>query len=296
MIDKEKILLCINDFNLLDASTLTDLQKTIEKYPYFQTGQLLYFINLYKENNQLYNLQLKFAAAYASDRTLLHKLVNDFNKQKKENTELSNVLNSNQINKIDSDETNKIFITANTIEKEEIKIEVAEIPVIKDFELEKVENNKTIEEIKVEEPKNKESLSTKEILINLKNKLLKIEAEKKEFQSKAYHYEDYKFLTKEEKQKRNREIIDKFISTNPSITRNNKDFKTPEYIEKQEELVIEDVATETFANIFIKQKRFDKAIEIYNKLILKFPEKSSYFAVQIENLKIENLNQQNINK
>lgn len=288
MIEKEKIIHCINDFNLLDANTLNDLQKTIEKYPYFQTGQLLYFINLYKENNQLYNLQLKFAAAYASDRTLLHKLVNDFNKQKKENTEISNVLNSN---KIDSEEKNKIFIAANTIEKEEVIKEIVETPIIKDFELEKKDTIEIKKEVKTEEPKTKESLSTKEILINLKNKLLKIEAEKKEFQSKAYHYEDYKFLTKEEKQKRNREIIDKFISTNPSISRNNKDFKAPEYIEKQEELVIEDVATETFANIFIKQKRFDKAIEIYSKLILKFPEKSSYFAVQIENLKKENLNQ-----
>ncbi len=96
MIDKNKIIQCIQDFNGLDSNTLTDLQMTVEKYPYFQTAKLLYFINLYKENNQLYNTQLKFAAAYASDRTLLHKLVNDFNNQKKPNSVEQKIINDNK--------------------------------------------------------------------------------------------------------------------------------------------------------------------------------------------------------
>lgn len=35
----------------------------------------------------------------------------------------------------------------------------------------------------------------------------------------------------------------------------------------------------------IKQGKIDKAIDIYEKLILKYPQKKAYFAEKIENLK-----------
>ncbi len=45
------------------------------------------------------------------------------------------------------------------------------------------------------------------------------------------------------------------------------------------------MVTENLANIMIKQGRFEKAIEIYNKLIWKFPHKKAYFAARIKELK-----------
>lgn len=43
--------------------------------------------------------------------------------------------------------------------------------------------------------------------------------------------------------------------------------------------------TETLAKIYAQQKHYQKAIEAYKNLSLKFPEKSTYFAGQIEILK-----------
>ena len=43
--------------------------------------------------------------------------------------------------------------------------------------------------------------------------------------------------------------------------------------------------TETLATLMVKQKKYKKAIKIYEQLGLKFPEKRAYFASQIEKLK-----------
>ncbi len=46
----------------------------------------------------------------------------------------------------------------------------------------------------------------------------------------------------------------------------------------------EDFCTETIAAIYIEQGYYDKAKDIYSKLILAYPEKSAYFAALIEKL------------
>ncbi|MGZ3750191.1 MAG: hypothetical protein ACXVAU_02880 [Mucilaginibacter sp.] len=79
-------------------------------------------------------------------------------------------------------------------------------------------------------------------------------------------------------------IIKRFIVEEPHITPPSSDKldtenKARKSAEDQDELV-----TETLARIYTDQMLYHKAIHTYKKLMLKFPEKSRYFADQIEQL------------
>jgi hypothetical protein len=82
------------------------------------------------------------------------------------------------------------------------------------------------------------------------------------------------------------ELIDKFITANPRIepVRDKSDKPNDDisirFTEERGELV-----TETLARIYVNQGYYSKAIDIYERLSLKYPEKSSYFATQIQKVK-----------
>ena len=83
------------------------------------------------------------------------------------------------------------------------------------------------------------------------------------------------------------QLIDRFIANNPTISRPKKEFFTPETAAKKSEHLPEQLATETLATVYLNQGNTEGAIRIYERLILKFPEKSSYFVSLIEKTRNE---------
>ena len=83
------------------------------------------------------------------------------------------------------------------------------------------------------------------------------------------------------------QLIDRFIANNPTISRPKKEFFTPETAAKKSEHLPEQLATETLASVYLNQGNTEGAIRIYERLILKFPEKSSYFVSLIEKTRNE---------
>lgn len=82
---------------------------------------------------------------------------------------------------------------------------------------------------------------------------------------------------------RGQELIDDFLSAgNEKITlqlRNENEVETNTI--QEDEAPENSFFTETLANIYIKQGKYDKALEIIRRLCLEYPNKNRYFADQI---------------
>ena len=82
--------------------------------------------------------------------------------------------------------------------------------------------------------------------------------------------------------KNNENLIDNFIENNPKIIVKKNKFFSPTEAAKDSIQEKDEFVTETLARVYLEQKHFDKAIEAYKKLILKYPKKNSFFAGQIK--------------
>jgi len=88
------------------------------------------------------------------------------------------------------------------------------------------------------------------------------------------------------KAKKNDDLIEKFILTEPKISRPSKtEFFSPINNARKSVVEDEDFVTETLAKIYLQQGNFSKALKAYQNLSLKYPEKSSYFAALIKDIK-----------
>lgn len=91
-------------------------------------------------------------------------------------------------------------------------------------------------------------------------------------------------------------LIDKFLSERTAPRKRGKTPKEnlPENFDNEivEKSVSEsdELITETLAMLYFEQKKYDKALEAFQKLSLKYPEKSVYFASRIEEIeKLKNI-------
>ncbi|MFW6310108.1 MAG: hypothetical protein ACOC1D_03315 [Prolixibacteraceae bacterium] len=91
-------------------------------------------------------------------------------------------------------------------------------------------------------------------------------------------------------------LIDKFLSGSTGSLKLSKPFPHEQAAAPDNDIVArsvaeqDDMVTETLANIYVGQKKYDKALNAFKKLSLKYPEKNSYFATRIEEIeKLKNI-------
>lgn len=80
-------------------------------------------------------------------------------------------------------------------------------------------------------------------------------------------------------------LIDKFLEAQPKMPPVKElESNSPMDSQPVQEDTSEEFVTETLASIYAQQGYYKKALQIFEKLSLKYPEKSTYFAAQMEKI------------
>lgn len=81
-------------------------------------------------------------------------------------------------------------------------------------------------------------------------------------------------------------LIEKFLEAQPKMPQiKDQESDSPMDSQMPKEVESDEFVTETLASIYAQQGYYKRAIQIFEKLSLKYPEKSTYFAAQIEKIK-----------
>lgn len=228
---------------------IESLSSIVETYPYFTVAQVLLAIGYDLNEDKKASKQLRLAAAMVPDRNVLRHHIAE-SKDKTTAIDLPDELgNENQQSTVNSQQS------------------------LEDIVIPKIDLSKSQEELSREmmllEEKRK-SLDELKSLIELR--LVELRRENEESKNKE------NTLSKTE-------IIDKFIAENPQISRPKQEFYDPMVVAQTSVLDKENIISETLATIYLNQGYVDKAISMYEKLSLKNPEKSVYFAELINKAK-----------
>ena len=277
-----------------NAQSLKMLEDLVRRYPYCQSGQMLYTYNLFREENLQYPLQLKKAAAYASDRKILRELIDSAKNKTVNAVPPDSKATGSQITAATRTPvpapdmavagTELLPVTDTKVEAYPEMFgaiseqELATFQVLDEFPgkepvsfvIPVKKPGAEVSSYQYPTPVTHDRLTTEELISIVKKRLAEINAQK-----------EPAVLSVKAKES----IIDKFILDEPRISKPKTAFFNPSDSSTQSNFDDEVIVSETLAKLYASQGNIPKAIHIYQKLSLLNQEKSRYFAAQIENLK-----------
>lgn len=275
----------------LTSADAGNLELLLQKYPYFQSARALQLKILKNQDSYRYNDALKLAAANTADRDILFEYITS---EKFIQNEISqNILQQTH-------EEYEADLKAIEIESEDISEEIQlekenqlqsekdmaqaildpELFSKKKASIETVEQESEIKNIAENEPlafTNEDSYSFSE--------WLKLTAAKPIDRNVKTAIEEEEEEIENDSRNRKFDLIDRFIQEQPKISpMHSPDKDISKAISEQLSAYSQapdSLMTETLAKVYLQQKNYKKAIQAYKILILKYPEKSGYFADQI---------------
>jgi len=144
----------------------------------------------------------------------------------------------------------------------------------------------TKEDVDTEEDVDAEEDNDAELLLR------DLEKNETEMEEPGQSEEDFPSIDRVDKDRddnsRNNHLISKFIKEDPGPIRADRETSLKGDVSLDSIREHDGFITDTLARIYVKQGLLAKAIYAYERLSLKYPEKSAYFAAQIE--KIKNIN------
>jgi len=286
-VNREKFLNIIQNQVLTDNDDILSLQKEAKQHPYSQIIHTLLAKHHNEAKSANANAAIQLAAIYATDRVVLKGIINStpvekvIHKAKEDHKPVETV--SKTFTSISSGVTDIDQLRNDIYEHLELLQESKKTYITENSQLTKPSSSK-----KQTAPKVK--IITKEKPV-AKKKDKKDKAVKKNKSEKKTSVKPSSKTKKESvplSQKEQVDLIEKFIKSPPKIARSKDKPSTNTDQQDLSEIsanLEEDFASENLAQILTKQGNKEKAIEIYKKLIWKFPQKKAYFATQIEGLK-----------
>jgi tetratricopeptide (TPR) repeat protein len=292
------------------------LEKVLDEFPFFQSARALRLKGLYNQNSYKYNFALKITAAHTTDRSVLFDFITSATftaiQKKTYEKKIEELLNITVIDSqiVEAPEKTPIAIAATPLEQSiltSIKEATSNAETLYPITFEKLEVDKNVEQSILHSIKEAEPAKTEEEPTEVEKKLeigKPLDFSKSETHS--FHQwlqisriqpiirenpQENKSMAQEpepvidEDKKKKAELIDKFIETSPKIP----PIKPGVVFSPNIDLNKEDnsyLMTETLAKVYLEQKKYQKAIQAYEILILKYPEKSSFFADRIKDIKI----------
>lgn len=256
-----------------DKQTLI-LETIVQEFPFYQSARALYLKGLYNQESFRYNYELKKTAAHTTDRSVLFDFItsDDFKIFQQEvydkyQAEIQNIIVSDF--ELVQEEGLMVDLNSNSTTEKNIRSEF----VAKE---EPISTNEKVEaELQIGKPLHFEKNETHSFSEWLQlSKISPIVREEEEKQLEVSSELEKKF-----------DLIEKFIELNPKIPQAKDSTSVPANVAKSNEMP-SSIMTETLAQIYLEQKKYTKAIQAYDILILKYPEKSSFFADRIKNIKI----------
>ncbi|WP_026473861.1 hypothetical protein [Alkaliflexus imshenetskii] len=329
--NRQQFIEAVRHPELLNEQTLDLIRVTLDEYPFFQAGRMLWIKNLHLLDHIRYNNELKLAAAHISDRSKLYELLNPvlFKQSESDATVVIQEPESPQEtiepNSEVQDLSPQVFVTdSDDVDPPAAGADYFDVDDVFETDSgEKLDFSKYISDDEDEEEAEIKYAfpQTDENIVLPSADLLHYELNDHQVYSlkdagevrldEARSFSDWLSVLRHQpvpavktdesvvpvkgKQKKKMALIDNFlergINTRIKVSHDETAISKQEDISAKSLQESEDLMTETLANIYIRQKHFLKAIDIFERLRLKYPEKNTYFARRIKELE-EQINNQ----
>lgn len=273
-----------------------ELEAVLHEFPYLQPARAILLKALYNKESYRYNSELKKAAAYTTDRSVLFDYITSENFQSIQKAFLEEkitALGNIEVNESEPVQAEPVIYTPSKIQELPIEILPESEPVFteekehEEFPETSAEETPTIEEtLEIGKPLDfgsGEKHSFREWL--QLSKMAPINREAVPETPVELENTVSEETTVPNDKSRKLELIDRFIEANPKIAPAKDTPPTPISL-ASEHKDASYLMTETLARVYLEQKKYSRAIQAYEILILKYPEKSVFFADRISDIKL----------
>ncbi len=255
----------------LNQDSLYELRTLVARYPYFQSVRLLYLKNLYLLHDVSFGAELRKAVLYVADKRSLFYLIEGENYKLNRNEQSVSILEKDE----PGIDRTLFLIDAFLSKMPDVQSQSSELDYTMDYTAYLLHDDKADDVVE-----NKmRPLRGQDLIDGFLNKM---NADEKNLPTEQMNADksqmDKDVLLADVSEESTSPLISMPISVNDDQAEDEEEEKGEDCVVERED---DSYFTETLAKIYIKQHRYEKALEIIKKLSLNYPKKNAYFADQI---------------